>query len=366
MENENKTIAVAMAAIDKTYVQSIPEPTEYTYGRSYVYWGANNQYPEYIEGLFNDCNTLRTIIVGTADYVQGDDVEFVNTKFTREVNKKGMQARELVKLLALDYLKLGGFAFQVIRDTNGDIKELYWLDFRYVRTSKDGNVIYYSEDFGKRYARQNKVIEFPAFIPEGNKVESSVVYFKNEKSHIYPSPIYVGAIKACEIERNIDEFHLSALLNGFAPSYWIGFNNGIPSDEDKAELERDLASKFAGASNAGAFMMSFANGKDNATEITKLDVTDFGEKYKAAAERARQQIFTAFRAQPCLFGLVADQAKGFSKVEYTEAFELYNKTVVRSIQRLICDEIDKVMGQKESLKITPFTLEDNKQEETVD
>lgn len=366
MENTNKTISVAMAAIDKTYVQSIPEPTEYTYGRSYVYWGANNQYPEYIEGLFNDCNTLRTIIVGTADYVQGDDVEFINSKFTREVNKKGMQARELVKLLATDYLKLGGFAFQVIRDKDGNVNELYWLDFRYVRTSKDGNVIYYSEDFGKRYARSSKVIEFPAFIPEGKKVESSVVYFKNEKSHIYPSPVYVGAIKACEIERNIDEYHLSSLLNGFAASYWISFNNGIPSDEEKAQLERDIEQKFAGASNAGSFMMSFANGKENGVEITKLEASDFGDKYQAAADRARQQIFTAFRAQPCLFGLVADQAKGFSKIEYNEAFELYNRTVVRSIQRLICDEMDKVMGQKEVLKITPFALEDNKAEETID
>lgn len=356
-----------MASIDKTYVQSIPEPTEYTYGRQYVAWGNDNKYPEYLYGLFNDCNTLRTIILGTADYVQGDDAEFVNSKFSREVNKKGMQARELVQLLAKDYLTYGGFAFQVIRDTNGDVKELYWLDFRYVRTSKDGNVIYYSEDFGKRYARQSKVIEFPAFIPEGKKVESSVVYFKNEKSHIYPSPVYIGAIKACEIERNIDEFHLSSLLNGFAPSYLINFLNGVPSDEEKAQIERDVEAKFCGASNAGSFLLNFANGKENAAEITKLETQDFGEKYKAAAERARQQIFTAFRAQPCLFGLVADQAKGFSKVEYTEAFELYNKTVVRSIQRLICDEMDKVMGQKEVLKITPFTLEDdNNQEETVE
>lgn len=363
---EKKTMAVAMAAIDKTYITNIPEPTESVFGKNYVYWGNDNHYPEYLNTLVNEANTLRTCVLGTADYVQGDDAVINNPKFAKEINKKGCTAREFVKLLAKDYLSFGGFAFQVIRDKDGNIAELYWLDFRYVRTSKDGNVIYYSEDFSKKYTRSNKVIEYPKFIPEATKVASSVAYFKNEPSHIYPTPIYVAAIKACEIERNIDEFHLSALLNGFAPSFIINFNSGVPSDEEKAELERNITAKFAGASNAGTFLLNFTNGKDNAAEIIKLDTPDFGEKYKAAAERSRQQIYASFRAIPAIFGLTADQAKGFSKVEFKEAFELYNRTVVRSIQRTICDEIDKVFGAPESLTITPFTIEGNNTQTTVE
>lgn len=360
---EKKTMAVAMAAIDKSYISNLPEPTEYTMGKDYVYWGSDNGYANYLWNLFNDCDTLRTIILGTADYVQGDDVR-INDKTT--INKKGDTAREFVNLLAKDYLTYGGFAFQVIKDKEGNVVELYWLDFRYVRTSKDGNVIFYSEDFGKRYARSSKVIKYPSFNSAAKDVATSVIYYKNEKSHVYPTPVYIGALKACEIERNIDEFHLSALLNGFAPSFIINFASGIPSDPEKAELERQIQEKFAGASNAGAFMLNFSNGKDNAAEIIKLDTPDFGEKYKAAADRARQQIYTAFRAVPCIFGLTADQAKGFSKVEFNEAYNLYNKTVVRSIQRLVCDEIDKVYGVVGSVNITPFSLEDNKAEEIID
>ena len=365
MENtELKQAAVALAAIDKSYIQSIPEPIESTTGKDYVYWGVDNHYPEYLNELFNECNTLRTIIMGTADYVQGDDAQFTDPKFAFEVNKKGDTARELVQLLAKDYLTYGGFTFQVIRDKDGNIVELYWLDFRYVRTSEMGNEIFYSEDFAKRYTRSQKVLKYPRFIPEAKNVAASVVYYKNEKSHVYPSPVYVGALKACEIERNIDEYHLSALLNGFAPSYLINFLNGIPSDEEKAEIEKNISDKFCGASNAGTFLLNFANGKENAAEVIKLESEDFGEKYKAAATRAREQIFCAFRAVPALFGLMTE-SKGFTQEEFEQAFKLYNRTVVRSIQTLICDQIDKVMGMKGSLVITPFTLE-NKTEETVE
>ena len=111
-------------------------------------------------------------------------------------------------------------------------------------------------------------------------------------------------------------------------------------------------------------MLNFANGKENAAEITKLETEDFGEKYKAAATRAREQIFTAFRAVPALFGLMTE-SKGFSQEEFEQAFNLYNRTVVRSIQTLICDEIDKVFGVPETMTITPFSISGVK-EEVVD
>ena len=132
-DTKNTTMAIAMAAIDKSYVTNIPEPTEYAFGKEYVYWGADNHYPEYLYDLYNDCNTLRTIINGTADYAQGDDVKVNLSKFEKSVNKKGDTPREFVNLLAKDYLTYGGFAFQVIKDKEGNINELYWLDYRYVR-----------------------------------------------------------------------------------------------------------------------------------------------------------------------------------------------------------------------------------------
>lgn len=366
MDNtSNTTVSLAFAAIDKELVTSIPSGIEKEQnGKQYLAWGEDNQYPEYLYGLFNSVSTLRTIIEGTADFVAGNGVRCNVTGFEKEVNKEGLTAFELVRLLSRDWSIYGGFAFQVIRNKVGKVAELYYIDFRYLRTDKKRNVFWYSEEYAKKYARSSKTVVYPKFIPEATGIPASIVYVTNEGSRTYPVPKYCGAIKACEIERHIDEFHLSALENGFGASYIINFLNGIPSDEQKAEIEKNMVEKFAGASNAGRMMLNFANSKDNATTVERLDITDFSEKYKAAADRSREQIFCSFRAVPAIFGLMTE-SKGFAEEEFQQAFRLYNRTAVRPIQILISDCLDKVFGMSGSLTIDPFSIDENNTETDV-
>lgn len=349
-------IKVAFAATDKEWEQLIPQQIEVEGVKDYVQWGKDNQYPEYLYGLFNDVSSLKTIIEGTADYVCGNDVTCNIKGFDVEVNTKGDTMRELVRLLARDYLIYGGFAIQVIRNKVGDIRELYYIDFRYLRSSKKNEVFWYSEEFGKKYVRSNKTVVYPKFVKENRDITSSILYVSNEKSKTYPTPRYSGSIKACEIERNIDTYHLSSLENGFGGSYILNFLNGIPTDEMKAEIEKNVNEKFCGSSNAGRVLINFANGKDNATTLDKLDVEDFGAKYESLTKRSREQIFTAFRAQPILFGIMKEN-NGFSQDEYLQAFAIYNRTVVKNIAGTILDNIDKIFGTKNSVTIKPFSVE---------
>lgn len=363
---DNKPTQMIFAAIEKELTTTIPsfEESE-TRGKSYIQYGEGNQMPEYLYGLYLSVSTLKTIIDGTANFVAGNDVICNIDGFSFEVNRKGDTMRELVNLCARDYLLYGGFAIQVIRNKVGKVCELYYIDFRYLRSSKNNDIFWYSEEYGKKYSRSSKTVTYPKFLPEAVDIPTSIVYVNNDKSHTYPIPRYSGALKSCEIERHIDEYHLSALENGFGGSYIINFLNGIPSDEDKAEIERDINEKWAGASNAGRIMVNFANGKDNATTIERLDVTDFSEKYQAAAKRSREQIFCAFQAVPALFGLMTE-SKGFAEEEFVQAFKLYSRTVVRGIQAIITDTLDKIFQQKGVIDIKPFSMDDNKEEIAID
>lgn len=360
MDN-NKNIQMAFAATNKEWEEIIPQLTEVESTKDYVLYGKDNQYPEYLYSLYNDVSTLKTIIEGTADYVIGNSVECNVKGFDKQVNTKGDTMRELVRLCARDWLIYGGYYIQVIRNKAGEVRELYYIDFRYMRSSKKNDVFYYSEDFGKKYVRTNKRVIYPKYLPEAKGVASSIVFVSNNKSSTYPIPKYSGSIKACEIERAIDTYHLSSIENGFGGSYIINFLNGIPTDEVKNEIEKNVNEKFCGASNAGRVLINFANGKDNATTLEKLDTEDFGEKYKAAAERAKNQIFTAFRAIPQLFGDMS-AATGFNSQEFTESFKVFNRTVCKPIQQTICDSIDKIFGNDNSINITPFSLDDDKEE----
>lgn len=350
---ENNKIQFSFAQIEDGI--EIPQLVEdINASKSYVQYGSDNQYPEYLYTLYAEVSSLKTIIEGTADYVAGDDAICNAKGFTDEVNRQHMTARELVTLLARDYLIYGGYSVQVVNNGLGEPTELYYLDFRYCRTSKDNQSIYYNPEFSKKWGRSAKTVTYPKYLV-GTNQKTGVLYVKNTVSSTYPVPRYSGAIKSCEIERRIDQLHLNSLKNGFMGSYIINLNGGVPNDEQKKEIEKKLKNKFGGTESAGNIMVTFNASKDNMATVQRLDITDFSEKYKAAAERSREQIFASFRANPQLFGIVS-QATGFSRIEYQEAYELYYYTVVKPIQRLITDNFDKVFNMKGSFTITPFSF----------
>ncbi len=160
------------------------------------------------------------------------------------------------------------------------------------------------------------------------------------------------------IEQKIEEMHLNSLDNNFMASYIINFLNGIPSDEQKAEIEKNIQEKFCGSENAGRMVLNFANGKDNAAEVQKLEVSDFADKYNAAATRSREQIYAAFRMIPQVCGIMS-VSTGFNTQEFQEAFKLVNRTVVRPVQMKIADAFDKVFQTQGSITIEPFSIENN-------
>ena len=183
---------------------------------------------------------------------------------------------------------------------------------------------------------------------------------ESEATHVGMLKKEMGEIdwkrSACEIERLIDEFHLSDINNHFVSSAIINFNNGDPGQEIKSEIERGFNEKFCGASNGGRVAFSWNPNKESATDIVEFKMEDFGERYKALSQHSRTQIFTSFRAIPLLFGLTSEVNTGFSTEEFEQSFKLYNRTQIQPVQRLICDAYDKIYGQRGVLTIRPFSL----------
>lgn len=354
---EKKNVAVCMAAIDKVIENTIPSYEEKeNRGKDYINWGEDNTFPYYLYGLFTDVTTLRSIINGTADMVAGDGCTCVLEQFNKEVNKKGDTLYELIQNIARDYLTYGNAFVQVIRNKGGNIGELYHLSAKYVRTSKKNDLFYYSEEYDKKYARSTKRVVYPKFLPEAKDIATSVIMIKSESDKTYGLPQYIAALKDCEVERQLSDFNLSQLENGFFGSYVFNFGNGVPSDEQKAEIERDITEKFCGTGNVGRFLLNFSNGKDNGVTLSKLDVVNYAEKYNTTSERASKKIYEAFGAFPVLFGVEKDTT-GFNDEDYQQAFKLYNRMRVRPLQKKIVTMFDKVFNVVGSVEIAPFTID---------
>lgn len=366
-----KRANISFAAIDPFLDINIVLPTETRMnGRDIYSWGDRNAYPDYLLELYDNVPTLRAIINGNVDFITGDEVTIAPLTpgyANGEMNTRGDTIREQVRDISKDYELYGGFALQVIRNFTGKVVEVYYIDMRYLRTNKENTVFYYSENWGKGGTKD--VITYPAFIPgleeewmnldedARNRQASSILFVKNVHTQVYPAPRYAASVKACEIERCIDDYHLNSINNGFVSSLIVNFNNGVPEDPVKEEIEDDFNEKFAGHTNGGRIVFCWNKSKENATTFEIPHVEDFGEKYKALSSHCRQQIFTAFRANPNLFG-IPTEGNGFANEQYEESYRLYNRTQIRPVQRRICDAYDKIYGLKDVLNIKPFSLDE--------
>lgn len=353
----------AFAAIDPYIASNIVLPTEtVNKTRHIVEWGERNAYPDYLMELYNNVPTLRTIVNGIADYACGDAV------IGKEIAKGVISGinRENVHRWALDLGIYGGFAIQINRDQNGIPVQALYIDIRYLRSDKDNEEFRYCEKWAKG---GRDVLVFPRFThsasenwrnltpEERERVSSSIYYVKTTHTQTYPAPMHAAAIKDCEIERGIADYHLNNLENGFVSSMIMNFNNGVPTDKLKEEIERDATEKFCGHQNAGRVMFCFNDDRTHETTFASPRVEDFTEKYDALSKHSTQAIFTAFRAVPAIFGINPENT-GFSLTEYQEAFKLYNRTVIRPIQQMIIDALTDVFGEG-TIVIKPFTLGDS-------
>lgn len=374
MSQNNEKKNVSFAAIDQYVETFIVLPTEKVTNRNFVEWGKGNDYPGYILDLYNNVTTLRSIINGNIDFITGDDVSILplGERFADGImNTRGDLITDIVRDLAKDYNLYGGFALQIIRDHNGDVAEIYYIDMRFLRSNKENDVFYYNEHWDK--GGKKDVVVYPKFIrnlnwagltdEEKNRHASSILFVKNVHTQVYPAPMFAAAIKACEIERGIDDYHLNNIENGFTSSMVVNFNNGDPGDQIREEIENEFNEKFSGHQNAGRIMFSWNKDRVSATTFDAVKVENFADKMTALAKHSRQQIFSAFRAIPLLFGLTSDVNTGFSTEEFEQSFKLYNRTQIRPAQRIIADAFDKIYGAKGVLSIKPFTLDGNTERE---
>lgn len=362
MKSDNTQVRVSFAAIDN-YIESniIKAVEKINPARNLVEWGSDNNYPEYLLNLYENTPTLQSIIDGCVDYVIGNGIEL---RSGININTKGEDIEDIIRQLSFDEFWLGGHALQIIRGRDGSVAETYYIENRHVRTNKYLDVFYYNEKWGK--FRTSDVLKYPVFIKNlewgmlddaGKELHaSSILYSKTANKRIYPTPRYASAIVAAEIEKLIGNYHVNQINNNFTASLIINFNNGRPEDKEKEEIEKNVSEKFCGSENGGRVAMFFNEDKEHATTIVEPRIADFGARYDALSKYSRQQLFTAFRAHPNLFG-IPTEGLGFSSEEYESVFKLFNKTQIEPVQKRIVNSFNKIYGEG-AITIHPFSFDD--------
>lgn len=330
---------------------------ESVYGENQIVsYGSDNKLPILLENVCKECATLNSIILGSINFILGDNIECNVESMKDKVNRSGMTIRQFVANISLSYLKFGGFAFQVIYSKAGIPVELYPLDFTKCRTNEKGTKIFYNKKSWGRYTTKSEVYDrFDRAKIDWDK-PTQIFYYKGDFTNtVYPLPPYYSALKDILTEIECTNYSLSTVAKGFSAKYL--FN--IPqvsniTDEQKEAIEEAIKNKFCGSDTDVNFMLYYTDG-DEKMEIQKIESDDTPEKYIAIKDKARENIFISMRATPNLFGLPT-QTTGFNSQEYKSCVKLYQKTVIQGIQDIIIESLNKIFVMEDSIVFVPFSI----------
>ena len=362
-------------------------------GKNWIEYGTDdykNLYPQFIIDLYYNSGTHSAIINATAQMIAGQDITAKDTdsvelnakleNFFKNANSKET-LHEVLKKCAFDFKLQGGFALNVIYSKSGQVAEIYHVPVERLRVGLPNELgridkYYICADWSN--VRRNKPQEVAAFNPLDRTTPSQILYtgLYSPNMEMYYTPDYSSACNWALIDQKVSEYHLGNIERGFSGSYFINMNNGVPTAEERLQIERSIEKKFSGSGNAGKFVLSFSDSKDRAAEITPIDVSNADKQYLALQELLVQNIMTGHRVtSPMLLGVKTEGQLG-GRDELMQAFEIYQNTVVKPYQEHILKTLEKILlvnDIKADLQIvqsspimTTFTVEDMRNVMTKD
>ncbi len=320
-----------------------------------------NNYPQYLIDLYNNSATNSAIINATSAMIAGEDficedskdlAQYVELKkFLAAVNGQE-SAHELFVKLAFDLKLQGAYAINVIWSKDKTkIAELHHIPVEQVRIGvpdQDGKVpCYYICSDWTQYRKKEYAPKHIAPFNMMDRSEGSQLLYSGLYSpamELYHTPDYVASTNWIQIDNLTSDFHLNNITNGFSGSYFINFANGVPTREERVQIERQIAKKFTGANNAGKFVLTFSDDANSKPEIIPIAVSDADKQYTVLNELTIQNIMIGHRVtSPMLLGVKTEGQLG-GRNELLQAYELYMNSVVKPFQNQLLKTFKKLLA----------------------
>jgi hypothetical protein len=332
-------------------------------GRDWIEYGTEdwrNLYPQFLIDLYYSSSITAAIVNSTAEMIAGEDL-IIEDEEDRDLEARvklqnfmdrangNESLHEVIKKLSFDFKLQGAFALNLVWSKDRtQIAEIYHVDVSKLRCARPDEFgktkgYYISADWSN--TRQNKPYYVPAFNANdrtsANQIMYSGLYSPNMNS--YFTPDYVSCNNWSLIDGRISEYHLNAISSGFSGSFMVNFSNGIPTAEERNQIEQSLAAKFQGQDNAGKLILTFSDDKTRTPEIQAITPSDLDKQYLALQELLTSNILSGHRVtSKTLMGI--DSANGFSSNtdEIINAANFFLNTVISPFQGQLIKQLRKI------------------------
>jgi len=371
-EKELGFTSVSFSAFEEG--KSIPQYKEsVNSGGKWVNFGEDNLMPNYYVSLLDRSPKHNAIINQKANMVGGNGI--VKTHLTNEAlafianSANGMDLEEILARIAYDLEVFGAFSLNIVWSKDRTkIAEINYMNPQTIRIAAPDEDYPQVENYyisrNWKNVQKNKPVLYPGFSVIDRAEASQILYVKKYQAgkNFYGTPEYLSGARWVEMEYEISDFHLNNIKNGFAPSMFINFPNGIPTDEQIRYNNRKLTKQLSGPKGGGKAFITYSEDKDSAPTITPIDSNTNDTKYVDLNEIITEGILGAHRVNDAaLFGLNTGLDGGLqsSQTAMLNSLELFRAQYIVPQQRFIekcLNRLARINGITDYIEIAEYSL----------
>ena len=321
--------------------------------KEWVAYGEDNDYYSFLIDSYLQSATNNAAIKSISDNIYGQGICIEGKE------KDSNEVKELRKFIGSRCLKkiiherkmLGQAAMQVIYSKAGNDRKVVKVKHFPIHTLRpekmdaEGvvNNYYYHPRWSEK-KRSDVLKKIPAFGTSTEKIELYILkpYLS---SYDYFCPVdYAGALAYIELENEISDYLLNEAKNSFSGTKVINFNNGIPDNEARELITRDVKNKLTG-SRGQKVIVAFNENAESQTTVEDISLNDAPAHYEYLANEAMHKILVGHRiTSPMLLG-IKESGNGLASNadEIKNASQLFQSTVINNYQDELLDAITEIM-----------------------
>ncbi len=377
MSKANSAKLDSKAAINRIKVESLPYSV-YSGQVPIIPYGQDNLYPNRLINAIKKSPTAKGCSEMLAMFVQGNGLAFGGDMV---VNRDGDTMNDILGKAVKDYSGLNGFCLHFNFNILGQITEIFNIDIKYVRKSKDLK----SAQFGvwNNPSWYNRFITVDLYDPtcvvnrikqEGINNYNGQIMFFTKGYDIYPdSPLDSASISA-DFEKSVQIYQYATINNSFSGSGVLKvptMGQGEKADKNIQKAKDNLES-IHGADKAGSFMTMpipvDTDGKlQNTTLFESFSPNNIDSLFVNQNAKAKENILSVYRMPEVLLGT---STKGmFNQASYNDAFDYKNADTERDrkiVERVFQKVVDNSIFPIPQVEIIPLEMKNSQVDETVE
>ena len=333
-------------------------------------WGRDNLYPQHLLRIAAASGTAELCLSRYIKFIEGNG--FRDGLAGKVLNEQGDTADDILKLVAQDVARYGGFALHVNYNLLCEVVEINHVPFERCRLEECDDaghvhhIVTHPDWIGNKTRRGQRVTvdeqhveHFNVFNPNHEAIREQIMMSGDIDSYngqilwcstagknIYPTPIYDAVISDMSTEEGLGNIKNRNARNNFLVSAMLITKKGAPKFDDKGNdvststiTPEDLA-QFQGDERMSKLLLVELENDEDKPEVVPFTANNYDKDFTATDASVIERIYAQFHQE--LFYAIRIGKLGFSGDVMADAYTYYAGEVTNE-QRFIARGVSKLL-----------------------